>query len=36
MKLALLERECDGGADELPTPTLDDAIAENPTSESSE
>ena len=32
MKLALLERECDGGADELPTPTLDDAIAKNPTS----
>ena len=36
MKLALLERECDGGADEVPTSTLDDAIAKNPTSASSE
>jgi len=33
MKLALLKRECDGGAGELPT--LDDAIAKNPTSTSS-
>ena len=32
MKLALLKRECDGGAGELPT--LDDAIAKNPTSTS--
>ena len=30
MKLALLKRECDGGAGELPT--LDDTIAKNPTS----